>query len=167
MTMTYPAFLSETDYSAIETALAETEKGRLFLRAYVERNRSSETQALLRNISRLHRATIGKAAAGADIRRDLRGLLQVATQLRTSMMLLHNGTPGSSLLSGTIEELEARLITLTEIIEDRSNDLTYDASDPSGHGMSPINPTGHSAKLFGELSHLFSAEPHLGPAEAS
>jgi hypothetical protein len=161
MTKTYPAFLSEAEFSAIENALAETEKGRLFLRAYVERNRSSETQALLRNVSRLHRATIGQAAAGIDICRDLRGLLQVVAQLRASMRLLHNGTPGSSLLTGAIEDLEARLMALAEIIEDRRNDP---ASDHSGHGMSPINPTGPSAKLFGELSYLFSSEPHMGPA---
>ena len=42
--------IAEADYGAIEDALQSTEKGRRFLRAYTERNRSLETRRLLRSI---------------------------------------------------------------------------------------------------------------------
>ncbi len=39
--------IPDADYCAIEDALQSTEKGRRFLRAYVDRNRSLESRRLL------------------------------------------------------------------------------------------------------------------------
>ena len=48
--------ISEVEYQTIESALMETERGRLFLTEFARRNRMTETQALLAAICRLEQA---------------------------------------------------------------------------------------------------------------
>src|SRR5208337_1390942 len=82
MTIPSMASLSEADYCAIEDALQATEKGRRFLGAYADRNRSLESLRLLRSISRLHRAALGFPGFGAQVSRDIAMMLKCVAMSR-------------------------------------------------------------------------------------
>ncbi|MEJ2123355.1 MAG: hypothetical protein P8Y47_00780 [Alphaproteobacteria bacterium] len=73
------------DYDAIEQAIRETSRGRWFLAAYLERNRSAETHMLLDAIGKLERSMrdnghIADAMAPADTLMDLRGAIMHARE---------------------------------------------------------------------------------------
>src|SRR5208282_5181732 len=128
--MTTPSMTSiaEADYCAIEDALQSTEKGRRFLRAYTERNRSLESRRLLRSISRLHRAALGAPGLNAEVCRDLVSVLKSVARHRQKALECDDPASRSGMLASTLQEVEACLITLIESIEERafdtlSNDL--------------------------------------------
>jgi hypothetical protein len=160
MTTFSPAPLSEADYYALEDALLSTEKGRRFLRAYVDRNRGLETLRLLRSISRMHRAALGVPGVNAEVCRDLTGVLKLLARRREQASeCFEDAAKHQSLMAG-LEEIEACVIALIESIEERmAGPLTDEApprldADAPGEGYS----TERNAKLFGELSSFFSAE---------
>ena len=94
MTTFSMASLSEADYCALEDALLATEKGRRFLRAYVDRNRGLETLRLLRSISRMHRAALGVPGVNAEVCRDLMGDAETCLQAaRAGFGMLRRGRP--------------------------------------------------------------------------
>ncbi len=153
-----PASLSEADYCALEDALLATEKGRRFLRTYVDRNRGLETLRLLRSISRMHRAALGVPGVNAEVCRDLTSVLQLVSRRREQASELPDIAARSQSLTAGLEEIEACVITLIELIEERmAGPLQEEASSAwfSGDSCSPER----TAKLFGELSSYFTAEP--------
>jgi hypothetical protein len=158
MTTFSTASLSEVDYCALEDALLSTEKGRRFLRTYVDRNRGLETLRLLRSISRMHRAALGVPGVSAEVCRDLMEVLKLVSRRREQASECSDATARSQCLIAGLEEIEACVITLIESIEERmAGQLQEEVSAPrlSGDGYSPER----TAKLFGELSSYFSAEP--------
>jgi len=154
------ASLSEADYCALEDALLATEKGRRFLRTYVDRNRGLETLRLLRSISRMHRAALGVPGVNAEVCRDLTGVLKLISKRRERASECSDAARSECLMAG-LEEIEACVITLIESIEERMVGQLQDEMSAtrlgggSGDGYSPER----TAKLFGELSSYFSAEP--------
>ncbi len=158
MTTFSMASLSEADYCALEDALLATEKGRRFLRTYVDRNRGLETLRLLRSISRMHRAALGVPGVNSEVCRDLMGVLKLASRRREQASECSDAIARSQCLMAGFEEIEACVITLIESIEERMagqlQDEMASARLPSD-GYSPER----TAKLFGELSSYFSAEP--------
>jgi hypothetical protein len=158
MTTFSMASLSEADYCALEDALLATEKGRRFLRAYVDRNRGLETLRLLRSISRMHRAALGVPGVNAEVCRDLMGMLKLVSRRREQASECSDATARSQCLTAGLEEIEACVITLIESIEERmTGQLQEEVSGTqlSGDGYTPER----TAKLFGELSSYFSVEP--------
>jgi hypothetical protein len=158
MTTFSTASLSEVDYCALEDALLATEKGRRFLRTYVDRNRGLETLRLLRSISRMHRAALGVPGVNAEVCRDLMGMLKLVSKRREQASECSDATARSQCLMAGLEEIEACVITLIESIEERmAGQLQEEVSATrlSGDGYTPER----TAKLFGELSSYFSAEP--------
>jgi hypothetical protein len=158
--MTFPskALISEADYSAIEDALHSTEKGRRFLRAYIDRNRSFESRRLLRSISRLHHATLGAPGLKAEVSHDLMSVLKSVATHRQRASDCADANARSRILSGSIQEVEATLIALIESVEERN----YLADDYSASALEPGDgdrASVHSARLYGELSSYFSNEP--------
>jgi hypothetical protein len=159
MTTFSMAPLSEADYCALEDALLATEKGRRFLRTYVDRNRGLETLRLLRSISRMHRAALGVPGVNAEVCRDLTGVLKIVSKRREQASECADAATRSQCLISGLEEIEACVITLIESIEERmAGQLQGEMSAArlaSGDGYTPER----TAKLFGELSSYFSAEP--------
>ena len=164
MTSIYTASLTEADYNTIEDALLASNKGRRFLRVYIERNRSHESHKLLESIARLHRATVGAPGLEAAVRRDLEAALRNMSYLRETVKLCGDGDTRSALLFDGLQQVEARLLALHEAIEDRAGD--YEDDTPAldaGNGGMEVTPK--TAQLFGELSSLFAvdARPRLDP----
>ncbi len=148
--------LSEADYGALEDALLATEKGRRFLRTYVDRNRGLETLRLLRSISRMHRAALGVPGVSAEVCRDLTGVLKIVSKQREHASECSEATARSQYLMAGLEEIEACVITLIESIEERMTGQVQD--EVSSARLAEASPE-RTAKLFGELSSYFSAEP--------
>ena len=119
MTTFSTAPLSESDYCALEDALLTTEKGRRFLRTYVDRNRGLETLRLLRSISRMHRAALGMPGVNAEVCRDLTGVLKIVSKRREEASECSDAAARSQCLLAGLEEIEACTITLIELIEER------------------------------------------------
>ena len=147
--------LSEADYCALEDTLLATGKGRRFLRTYVDRNRGLETLRLLRSISRLHRAALGEPGINAEVCRDLAEILKIISKRRErAAECADAGQRLQGLLSG-FEEIEACVLTLIESIEEKMASQWQEEAPVSGEGYI----SERTAKLFGELSSYFSAEP--------
>ena len=126
------ASLSETDYCALEDALLATEKGRRFLRTYVDRNRGLETLRLLRSISRMHRAALGVPGVNAEVFRDLTSVLKIVSKRREQASECPDTTARSQCLMAGLEEIEAGVITLIELIEERmAGELQDEVHRPS------------------------------------
>ncbi len=114
MTTFSTAPLSEADYCALEDALLSTEKGRRFLRTYVDRHRGMETLRLLRSISRMHRAALGVPGVNAEVCRDLTGVLKIVSKRREQASECPDVAAQSQCLVAGLEEIEACVITLIE-----------------------------------------------------
>ncbi len=160
MTTFSPAPISEADYYALEDALLSTEKGRRFLRAYVDRNRGLETLRLLRSISRMHRAALGVPGVNAEVCRDLTGVLKIVTRRRDQAAVCFEDAAKHQSLQDGLEEIEACVIALIESIEERMAGPLQDEASPGQDADAPNEgyATERNAKLFGELSSYFSAE---------
>ena len=160
MTTPSTALISEADYCALEEALISSEKGRRFLRAYVDRNRGIDSLRLLRSISRLHRAALGAPGLHADVSRDVRIMLRSVSKHRQKALDCDNERSRSTVYAAAVDEIEAGLIAMVESIEERAGESADDAPSifmlPAAGEMSSADRT---AKLFGELSSFFSAEP--------
>ena len=150
--------LSEADYCALEDALLATGKGRRFLRTYVDRNRGLETLRLLRSISRLHRAALGEPGINAEVCRDLSEVLKIISKRRDEASECADaGQRSHGLLSG-LEEIEACVLTLIESIEEKMASQWQEEAQAVSHSSEGYTSE-RTAKLFGELSSYFSAEP--------
>src|SRR5215813_6990349 len=114
--MTIPSMISEADYCAIEDALQSSEKGRRFLRAYADRNRSFESRRLLRSISRLHRAALGAPGLNAEAHRDLASVLRSIAKHKQAASQCSDVGTRSAILSASLEEIESCLIALIEAV---------------------------------------------------
>ncbi len=158
--MTTPSLTSipEADYCAIEDTLQSTEKGRRFLRAYTERNRSLESRRLLRSISRLHRAALGAPGINAEVCRDLISVLRSVSKHRQAATACVNPGSRSVMLENGLDEVEACLIALIESIEESAFESL--GSGIQGSGLEDeLSQAGRTARLFGELSSYLSVEP--------
>jgi hypothetical protein len=157
MTIPSTAQISEADYCAIEDALQSSEKGRRFLRAYVDRHRGLETLRLLRSISRLHRAALGAPGFQAEVARDLSDTLRDVAKLRQSSSECADDAIRASFLVSGVEDIESRLIALIESLEEKSGESTDDEMSVS-RAPSAGEGGDRNAKLFGELASYFSTE---------
>lgn len=149
--------LSEADYCALEDALLASEKGRRFLRAYVDRNRGLETLRLLRSISRLHRAALGVPGANAEVCRDLAGVLKVVAKNREEASECADAAARSQILMAGIEEIESCVLTLIESIEEKLA-CQWQEEASSVRTAEEDHASERTAKLFGELSSYFSSD---------
>jgi hypothetical protein len=146
--MTIPSLISEADYCAIEDALHSSEKGRRFLRLYIERNRSIESRRLLRSISRLHRAALGTPGARGEPHRDLVAMLRLVEKHKRTASGFADAAMRARILETSLEEVESCLVALIESLEERTLDSLpagsrYNVND----GAAPAS----SATLFGDL----------------
>lgn len=161
--MTIPSMTSipEDDYCAIEDALQSSEKGRRFLRAYLERNRSFESRRLLRSISRLHRAALGAPGLNAEISRDLISVLRSVSRQRQAAYQCKDVGERSEKLANSLEEVEACLLTLIESVEDRAIERIGGGgiSASAFEGADELYSAGPSERLIVELSSYFSSDP--------
>ena len=152
--------LSEADYCALEDALLASEKGRRFLRTYVDRNRGLETLRLLRSISRMHRAALGVPGLNGEICRDLAGVLKIIAKRREEASECFSAEARHQALLSGLEEVEACVITLIESFEERmASHWQEEASAVRGQDESHHSTADRTAKLFGELSSYFSSDP--------
>ncbi len=152
--------IAEADYCAIEDALQSTSKGRRFLRAYLERNRSLESRRLLRSISRLHRAALGEPGLNAEISRDLSAVLRSVSKHRQAALRCSDPSSRSAALESSLEEVESCLISLIESIEERAFETLGGSAVASPfEDAAELFPAGHSAELFAGLSSLFASDP--------
>jgi hypothetical protein len=153
--------IAEAEYGAIEDALQSTEKGRRFLRAYIERNRSLESRRLLRSISRLHRAALGEPGLNAEICHDLSSVLRSVSRHRQTALRCSDQLSRLASLENGLEEVESCLISLIESIEERAFETIEGraAADSPFEDMKELSPAGRNAQLFGELSSYFSNDP--------
>jgi hypothetical protein len=109
----------------------------------------------------MHRAALGLPGVNAEVCRDLMGMLKLVSKRREQASECSDATARSQCLMAGLEEIEACVITLIESIEERmAGQLQEEVSATrlaggSGDGYSPER----TAKLFGELSSYFSAEP--------
>lgn len=160
MTTSSTALISEADYCALEEALLSSEKGRRFLRAYVERNRGTESVRLLRSLSRLHRVALGSPGLHADVSRDARIMLRSISKHRQKALDYSEDGSRSQAYAAALDEVEAGLIALVESLEERASAREDEVPSlfmlPAAGDMSSADRT---AKLFGELSSFFSTEP--------
>ena len=157
MTTPSTTSIAEADYGAIENALQSTEKGRRFLRTYIERNRSLESRRLLRSISRLHRAALGEPGLNAEISRDLSSVLRTVSRHRKAAAKCSDLFARSAALENSLEEVKSCLISLLESIEERAVETLGNTTVPSPfEDMEELFPGGQNARLFGELSSYFS-----------
>lgn len=155
MTSVSMASISEAEYSAIEDALQSTEKGRRFLRAYFERNRSWESRNLLRSISRLHRAALGTPGPSAEVCRDLAAVLRSAGRHKNAASACSNSAARAEVLASGLEEVEACLISLIESLEERTFESFANGFSRGGDDIHTTGP----AKLFEEISPYFLNDP--------
>lgn len=158
MTIPSTAQISEADYCAIEDALQSSEKGRRFLRAYVDRQRGLETLRLLRSISRLHRATLGAPGFQAEVSRDLSETLRDVSRLRQIAADCGEDALRASYLASGVEDIESRLIALIESVEDKGSDVAELDGPVPEHRAAGEGGGGRNAKLFGELASFFSTD---------
>jgi hypothetical protein len=159
MTTSPTAPISEADYCAIEDALQATEKGRRFLGAYVDRNRSLESLRLLRSISRLHRAALGFPGFGPQVSRDIAMMLKCVARSRRKAAECDSDETRLAIYSGALEEIEAFLIVLLESVEEKAFDAADNPSPSKRFSeTSDLQSPDRAAKLFGELSSLFSEQ---------
>jgi hypothetical protein len=157
--MTIPSTISEADYGAIEDALQASEKGRRFLRAYVERSRSLESRRMLRSISRLHRAALGAPGLNAESHRDLVSVLKSVGKHRKTATQCGDAATRSAILAESLQEVEACLIALVESIEERAFETLASGADSASISTAEeIVISGRSTRLFGELSSLFTSD---------
>jgi hypothetical protein len=152
--------LADSDYGAIEDALQATAKGRRFLRAYIERNRSLESRRLLQSISRLHRAALGEPGLNAEICRDLSTVLRSVNRHRQAALKCNDPSARLGAFERGLEEVESCLISLIETIEDKAFESLGSRTIGSPFDdVEELFPGGRTAQLFGELSSYLSDDP--------
>jgi hypothetical protein len=150
MTSSSTLIISDTEYNAIEDALQSTQKGRRFLRAYADRNRSLELRKLLRTISRLHGAMLGAPGTNAQISRDLESVAKSVARGRKVASACRNADDRAKLLAANLQDVEATLLSLIESLEERNLEAARDEMEPS------YAEDGHKHRLYAELSSYFS-----------
>ncbi len=125
--------LSEEQYTDIEAAVMESERGRTFLREFSERNRHADTIMLLEAISRLESALCLKTTAAAheqpgEFNPALAEIAGMTTSARMEIAAIRNDmirdgstlTEGAETLSDAIAEarsVSSNLLSLARTIE--------------------------------------------------
>ena len=99
--------IAETDYCAIEDALQATEKGPRFLRAYVERNRSLDSQAAPVDLGAFIGERWGEPGLNAEIGRDLSAVLRSVSKHRQAAIRCSDASSRSAALEHSLEEVES------------------------------------------------------------
>jgi hypothetical protein len=149
--------LSKADYAAIETALLASEKGRLFLEAYLANRRGTDTARLLGSLSRLHKATVGEPELYVELAQDLKSIRRRLMRIRASRADREGARCWQSVAAG-LDEIEAHLMVLIEALEDRIAETAAFGEDGTENSFlcSPEPIDCQREKLYGELSSLFS-----------
>ena len=124
-----PTLMSEAEYQALESTVAQTARGRWFLAEYARRNRTMDTQALLGVICRLEGA-VERARRGPDMERLRFNLVEMAR------MLAHTRNEIAALRPATAQRVD-QAIHVMRFLESRvnamlevwSSDATAEAAD--------------------------------------
>jgi len=124
-----PTLMSEAEYQALESTVAQTARGRWFLAEYARRNRTMDTQALLGVICRLEEA-VERARRGPDMERLRFNLVEMAR------MLAHTRNEIAALRPATAQRVD-QAIHVMRFLESRvnamlevwSSDATAEAAD--------------------------------------
>ncbi len=125
------AGLSEEQYAEIELAVMESQRGRIFLKEFLARNRNADTKMLLDAISRLESALCLKAIeheGGEEFTPALAEIASVVTATRTEIAAIRNDliagggalTQGPEAFTAAAEQansLSADLLTRVEQVE--------------------------------------------------
>ena len=152
MTIPSEAIITDVDYNAIEDTLQSTQKGRRFLRAYLERNRSFKSRRLLRSISRLHRSALGAPGIPSEVSRDLASMAKDVARNRKLAAACRSVDDRMRYLSRSLEDVEASLMALIKSLDERRVEAAAEDMDKFGpnNGQPPL--------LHAELSSYFSGE---------
>lgn len=108
-----PKPMSEAEYQAIESTVAQTARGRWFLAEYARRNRTMDTQALLGAICRLEEA-VERARCGPDMERLRFNLVEMAR------MLVHTRNEIATLRPATAQRVD-QAVHVMRFLESRVN----------------------------------------------
>jgi len=132
-----PRPMSEAEYEAIESTVAQTARGRWFLAEYGRRRRTMDTQALLGAICRLEEA-VERARRGPDLERLRFNLEEMAR------MLVHTRNEIAALRPATAQRVD-QAVHVMRFLESRVNamlevwggDRTLDCADPNAASPTP------------------------------
>jgi hypothetical protein len=125
-----PTPMSEAEYQALESTVAQTARGRWFLAEYARRNRTMDTQALLGAICRLEEA-VERARRGPDMERLRFNLVEMAR------MLAHTRNEVAALRPATAQRVD-QAIHVMRFLESRVNAmLEVWSSDGTGGTADP------------------------------
>jgi chemotaxis protein CheZ len=108
------------DYSAIEAAVMETERGRWFLTEYARRNRHAETESLLESLGRIERA-VTQAREGGDIDRFRLDVLEMSRAIARTRAEIASIKPSDS--DGRIVEASGELGSIVSATEKATSDI--------------------------------------------
>src|ERR1700731_447177 len=75
----------EADYDAVHAALMATERGRLFLREYADRNRHADTTMVVGAIARIEATLRGEGSPQADVAGDLMEIAAAIDRIKAAL----------------------------------------------------------------------------------
>ncbi len=148
------------DFSSIEAAVKETERGRWFLAEYDRRNRSADTHALLEAIGKFER--IARAVPlephAAQPRPELSEAIRIA---KTEIEELHDATPALALprgnafagLSVHANAVAAELSQLSEVMQETLDSMKGNPEGIAGAMAHVLQRLIDVASLNGALAH--------------
>ncbi|MDZ4792565.1 MAG: hypothetical protein SGJ17_15410 [Hyphomicrobiales bacterium] len=140
-----PSYLRSKQFAAIETAMMQSEKGRSFLRDYLRRNRSAETEALLEAIGKLQRSLGGAGAKRLEsVRHDLRGLQR---NMARSRRALAEVSPAYSSAAKTIIPQTAPLVEEAR----EPAQVIAEAAETIGVASNMLHQAGGQERLCGQI----------------
>jgi hypothetical protein len=148
------------DFSSIEAAVKETERGRWFLAEYDRRNRSADTHALLEAIGKFER--IARAVPlephAVQSRPELSEAIRIA---KTEIEELHDATPALALprgnafagLSVHANAVAAELSQLSEVMQETLDSMKGNPEGIAGAMAHVLQRLIDVASLNGALAH--------------
>ncbi len=121
---TPPSYLRAAEYIAIETAMMQSERGRGFLRDYLRRNRSAETETLLEAIAKLQRSLDDETGLRRleDVRQDLTDVQRLIARTRREITAPESGLhcmaaearQASGVIANAVAAISREIATLRE-----------------------------------------------------
>ena len=138
-----PTPMSEAEYQALESTVAQTARGRWFLAEYARRNRTMETQALLGAICRLEEA-VERARRGPDMERLRCNLVEMAR------MLAHTRNEIAALRPATAQRVD-QAIHVMRFLESRVNAMLEVWSGDQGQDSANPEPALRRLETLADL----------------
>jgi hypothetical protein len=115
----YPG--TEADFEAIEQAVMETDRGRLFLQEYARRNRNADTQVLLTALSRIEQSIVIRQEPTAidQFRIDILEMTRAIAQTKTEIAAIQPEDGGH----GPLLEASGELDLIVSATESATSDI--------------------------------------------